>query len=105
MARTNLAAAMLAGLLSLSTVPALAQGTWQDNPSVKALYEKAQAEGEVVIWTPVQSEADWIQPEFAKRFPGITVKGTGDLQAATKLIAEARANRHSVDAWQNSLGG
>lgn len=85
--------------------PAIAQSGWQDNPAVKALYEKARAEGEVVIWAPVQTEVDWIQVEFSKRFPGIAVKGTGDLQAATKLIAEARANRHSVDAWQNSLGG
>jgi ABC-type Fe3+ transport system substrate-binding protein len=90
---------------ALAAGPAVAQSRWQDNPAVQALYEKAKAEGEVVIWGPVQAEVDWIEPELAKRFPGIAVKGTGDLQAATKLIAEARADRHAVDVWQNSLGG
>jgi ABC-type Fe3+ transport system substrate-binding protein len=104
MARINVAAFIL-GTLLLANFPAFAQPAWQDRPAVKALYEKAKAEGEVVIWAPVQSEADWIAPEFSKRFPGIVVKGVGDLQAATKIIAEARANRHSVDVWQNSLGG
>lgn len=105
MARSLVVAALSALSLTWAPVPAFAQGGWQNVPAVKALYEKAKAEGEVVIWGPVQAEVDWIQAEFSKRFPGITVKGTGDLQAATKLIAEARANRHSVDIWQNSLGG
>jgi iron(III) transport system substrate-binding protein len=105
MARNGAAVAMVVGLLALSIAPAGAQSGWQDLPAVKALYEKAKAEGEVVIWGPTQVEVDWLAIEFPKRFPGIAVKGTGDLQAATKLIAEARANRHSVDVWQNSLGG
>jgi ABC-type Fe3+ transport system substrate-binding protein len=101
--RLSIAAAICAA--ALVPAAACAQAEWRDTPAVKALYEKAKAEGEVVIWGPVQMEVDWIQGELAKRFPGITVKATGDLQAATKLIAEARANRHSVDVWQNSLGG
>jgi iron(III) transport system substrate-binding protein len=105
MVRTCAAAAVFAGLLCLTTAPTHAQSAWQELPAVKALYEKAKAEGEVVIWGPTQVEVDWLAIEFPKRFPGIAVKGTGDLQAATKLIAEARANRHSVDVWQNSLGG
>jgi ABC-type Fe3+ transport system substrate-binding protein len=104
MARTRAAAAMLVGSLALVTAPACAQTGWQELPALKSLYEKAKAEGEVVIWGPTQVEVDWLAVEFPKRFPGIAVKGTGDLQAATKLIAEARANRHSVDVWQNSLG-
>jgi len=103
MARCMIAAAICAAALCLGA--ATAQADWRETPAIKALYDKAKAEGEVVIWGPVQTEVDWIQGELAKRFPGITVKATGDLQAATKLIAEARANRHSVDLWQNSLGG
>lgn len=99
------AAALAICVLSSLAIPTSAQTPWHEQPAVKALYEKAKAEGEVVVWGPVQSEVDWIAQEFPKRFPGITVKSTGDLQAATKLIAEARAGRHSVDAWQNSLGG
>jgi len=105
MASRLVAAALSAALLMLGAASAHAQTSWQDTPAVKTLYAKAKAEGEVVIWAPVQTEADWIETEFAKRFPGIVVKGNGDLQAATKLIAEARAGRHSVDVWQNSLGG
>ena len=105
MARRLLSAALAAAVLGMSAASAPAQQRWQARPAVKALYEKAKAEGEVVIWAPVQAEVDWIDGELAKRFPGIKVKGTGDLQAATKLIAEARAGRHSVDLWQNSLGG
>ena len=105
MLRRLVAAALFALVSAGAPAPAFAQVSWQDNSAVRALYEKAKAEGEVVIWGPVQAEVDWIQPEFSKRFPGIAVKGTGDLQAATKLIAEARADRHSVDVWQNSLGG
>jgi iron(III) transport system substrate-binding protein len=96
----------VASLLFLGfATSAFAQSDWQGTPVIKALYDKARAEGEVVIWAPTETEVDWIQTEFSRRFPGIAVKGTGDLQAATKLIAEARANRHSVDVWQNSLGG
>ena len=101
----NAVALAFAAVLGLTGGEASAQTPWYDLPAVKALYEKAKEEKEVVIWAPVQNEVDWIQPALSKRFPGITVKGTGDLQAATKLIAEARANRHSVDVWQNSLGG
>lgn len=95
----------VAAVFGLSSNIVRAQTAWYDLPAVKAAYEKAKEEKEVTVWTPVQAEADWIGTEFNKRFPGITVKGTGDLQAATKIIAEARANRHSVDVWQNSLGG
>ena len=105
MARCSIAATLSAAVLTFVPLTAMAQSQWQDNPAVKSLYEQAKSEGEVAIWGPVQYEVDWIQAEFAKRFPGIAVKGVGDLQAATKLIAEARANRHSVDVWQNSLGG
>jgi len=104
-AHRNAAALALAAVIGLTAGKAAAQTSWYDLPAVKALYEKAKEEKEVVFWAPVQNEVDWIQSPFSKRFPGITVKGTGDLQAATKLIAEARANRHSVDVWQNSLGG
>ena len=99
------AALAFAVAVGLTSSMASAQTAWNDLPAVKELYKSAKAEEEVVIWAPVQNEVDWIQPHFSKLFPGITIKGAGDLQAATKLIAEARANRHSVDVWQNSLGG
>lgn len=87
------------------TRPSAAQTAWHEQPIIKELYEKAKVEKEVVLWTPNQIDVDWVAVEFPKRFPGITVKGTGDLLAATRIIAEARANRHSVDVWQHSLGG
>jgi iron(III) transport system substrate-binding protein len=98
------ATTILGAALIIAAGAAAAQTPFQDLPLVKELYDKAKAEKEVVIWAPVPSEVDWIQEPFAKRFPGIEVKGVGDLQAATKIIAEARAGRHSVDVWTTSLG-
>ena len=69
----------------------------QPNAAMQALYEKAKAEKEVSLWTPAAIEGSWVNDQFAKRFPGITVNLTADLQGATKIIAEARAGRHTVD--------
>src|SRR5690348_6914884 len=86
--------------------PALAiAADWQPNAAMMALYEKAKSEKEVSLWTPAAIEGGWVAAPFAKRFPGITVNLTADLQGATKMIAEARAGRHSVDAWSFSIGG
>jgi iron(III) transport system substrate-binding protein len=78
---------------------------WQPNAAMLALYEKAKAEKEVSLWTPAAIEGSWVNDQFAKRFPGIAVNLTADLQGATKMIAEARAGRHSVDAWTFAIGG
>ena len=78
---------------------------WQPNTAMKALYGKAKAEKEVSLWTPAAIEGGWVNDQFAKRFPGITVNLTADLQGATKIIAEARAGRHTVDNWTFAIGG
>jgi iron(III) transport system substrate-binding protein len=78
---------------------------WQPNAAMLALYDKAKAEKEVSLWTPAAIEGSWVGAEFAKRFPGIAVNLTADLQGATKMIAEAHASRHSVDVWSFSIGG
>jgi ABC-type Fe3+ transport system substrate-binding protein len=101
----DLALTLLVALLVSALQTTATEAAWRDVPAIEQLYEKAKAEHEVVIWAPVTTEFDWIQAEFSKRFPGIAIRGTGDLQAATKIIAEARAGRHSLDVWMNSLGG
>ena len=78
---------------------------WQPNAAMQALYEKAKAEKEVSLWTPAAIEGSWVNDQFAKRFPGITVNLTADLQGATKIIAEARAGRHTVDDWTFAIAG
>ena len=60
MLRRLVAAALFALVSAGAPAPAFAQVSWQDNSAVRALYEKAKAEGEVVIWGPVQAEVDWI---------------------------------------------
>lgn len=102
--RPSLIAAAALVLFVLASL-AWAQGGWVTAPSVKELYEKARAEGEVVIWGPALQELDWLQAEFGKRFPGIQVKWTEDLSAPTKVVAEYRAGRHAVDVFVFSLGG
>ncbi len=77
----------------------------QPNAAMQALYEKAKAEKEVSLWTPAAIEGSWVNDQFAKRFPGITVNLTADLQGATKIIAEARAGRHTVDTWTFAIAG
>ncbi|HUK61102.1 MAG TPA: extracellular solute-binding protein [Stellaceae bacterium] len=89
-------------LLWAASLPAAAADL---NPALAALYEKAKAEKEVVLSGPAAVEVEWVPEYFAKRFPGIEVRTVADLQAATKIIAEARAGRHSFDTWSFSLGG
>jgi iron(III) transport system substrate-binding protein len=79
--------------------------TWQAAPAIKALYEAARREGEVVLWGPQDRELDWIPAEFGKRFPGIRVTWSADRAANTKIITEQRAGRHAVDVLTFSLGG
>ncbi|HEX3972446.1 MAG TPA: extracellular solute-binding protein [Stellaceae bacterium] len=78
---------------------------WQPNAAMQALYKKAKAEKEVSLWTPAAIEGSWVNDQFNKRFPGITVNLTADLQGATKIIAEARAGRHTVDDWTFAIAG
>jgi len=79
--------------------------SWKDSPEVKALYEKAKAEGKVVIWGPQRNEVEWVGTAFPKEFPGIKVEWAGDNEAMTRAITEARAGRHQVDVFWNSLTG
>ncbi len=91
--------------LALVAVLAPAQAAWQDSPEVKALYEKAKAEGKVMIWGTQQGEVDWVPKAFNAMFPGINVEWIGDNDIATKAIAEARAGRHQIDVFWHSLTG
>ncbi len=73
--------------------------------ALDALYAKAKAEEQVVLWGAQDREIDWIPAEFAKRFPGITVNWAADRAAITKTITEHRAGRYSVDVINFSVGG
>lgn len=79
--------------------------TWVTSPGIKALYEQARTEREVVLWGPQDREVDWIAAEFGKRFPGIKVTASADRAANTKAITEQRAGRFAVDVLTFSLGG
>jgi iron(III) transport system substrate-binding protein len=98
------ASSFIAAILIGGPAVAVAQST-QPNAAMQALYEKAKAEKEIVLWTPAAIEGSWVPEHFAKRFPGIDIQFTADLQGATKIIAEARAGRHSVDVWTFAIGG
>jgi iron(III) transport system substrate-binding protein len=103
--RAALAAVAVAGVCAGSATSALAQSDFTRRPGVQALYEKARAEKEVVFWSPNERETQWVPAEFARRFPGIQVKTFADVQFPTRVITEARANRHSTDVMSHSLGG
>ena len=85
--------------------PAARRPGWQDDPAVKALYDKAKQEGSVVIWGPSRPEVDWIETAFPAAFPGISVSFVGDNDVFTRAIAEARAGRHQVDVMWVSING
>ena len=76
-----------------------------DDAKLKELYAAAKHEGQVIIWGTQRREVEWIPSAFAKVFPGIDVQFLGDNDIAVKAIAEARAGRHQVDVYQNSLTG
>ena len=76
-----------------------------DSPARKELYAAAKKEGQVIVWGTQRREVEWIPAAFAKVFPGIDVQFLGDNDIAVKAIAEARAGRHQVDVYQNSLTG
>ena len=101
--RRALSVAVAAAWLIVPSIAAAADS--QPNAAMLALYDKAKAEKEVSLWTPAAIEGSWVGAQFAKRFPGIAVNLTADLQGATKMIAEARAGRHSVDVWSFAIGG
>src|SRR5262245_40189167 len=86
-------------------IPGSSRAQWMDTPAVKQLYEAAKKEGQVIIWGTQRREVEWIPAAFAKVFPGIDVQFLGDNDIAVKAIAEARAGRHQVDVYQNSLTG
>jgi iron(III) transport system substrate-binding protein len=90
---------LVTGVLTRAQEPSLT------SPAVTALYEKARAEGEVVLWGPQDRELDWIPAEFGKRFPGIKLTWSADRAANTKAITEHRAGRYAVDVLTFSLGG
>jgi ABC-type Fe3+ transport system substrate-binding protein len=89
----------IAAVLIAAAVPAAAQ----DKAAVQALYEKARAEGSVMIWGPSRGEVEWIPSAFAKVFPGIEVKFVGDNDVVTKAITEARGGRSELDVMWNSV--
>jgi len=92
--------------LALTHAPtAVAQQPWYESAAVKTLYEKAKAEGTVVMWGTNVREVDWIPKAFSQSFPGIDVKVVGDNNISTTAIAEARAGRHQVDVFWHSLAG
>src|SRR5687768_17430205 len=98
----------VSAMLGLPLVPLLtrsAQAAWQESPAVKALYDKAKTEGQVMVWGTQHGEVDWIPKAFNAMFPGIDVQWVGDNDIATKAIAEARGGRHQIDVFWNSLTG
>jgi iron(III) transport system substrate-binding protein len=82
-----------------------AHAGWQDSPEIKALYEKAKAEGEVTVWGTTGGAVDWMPKAFGGAFPGIKVNAYGDNDITTKAITEARGGRNAIDVFQHSLTG
>ncbi len=89
----------IAAALIGAATPAMAQ----DKAAIQALYEKARAEGSVMIWGPSRGEVEWVPEAFSKAFPGIEVRFVGDNDVVTKAITEARGGRSELDVMWNSV--
>jgi hypothetical protein len=96
---------VIVGAILLALAPYATAKAEENSDVVQALYQKAKAEGEVIIWGPTVAELAWIEPAISKRFPGIKVKFNADLRSAPKIIAEGRAGKTSLDVFVFSLGG
>ena len=106
MARLGSAIVLCAGsALAMALLSGAASAQSPDPPKVQELYAAAKKEGQVIIWGTQRREVEWIPAAFGKVFPGIDVQFLGDNDIAVKAIAEARAGRHQVDVYQNSLTG
>jgi len=106
MTRLERTRASIIGVASaLATLSGVAGAQSLDQPKVQELYAAAKKEGQVIIWGTQRREVEWIPAAFAKAFPGIDVQFLGDNDIAVRAIAEARAGRHQVDVYQNSLTG
>jgi len=97
--------ALLGAAVSLALMPRVADAQSLAAPKVQELYQAAKKEGRVMIWGTQRREVEWIPVAFGKVFSGIEVDVLGDNDIAVKAIAEARAGRHQVDVYQNSLTG
>jgi ABC-type Fe3+ transport system substrate-binding protein len=93
------------GAAAFALVACMASAQSLDRDKVNALHAAAKKEGRVIIWGTQRREVEWIPAAFGKLFPGIDVQFLGDNDIAVKAIAEARAGRHQVDVYQNSLTG
>src|SRR5215813_2393866 len=93
------------GCALVSLVPCAVHAQSFNSPKIQELYAAAKKEGQVIVWGTQRREVEWIPPAFNKVFPGIDVQFLGDNDIAVKAIAEARAGRHQVDVYQNSLTG
>jgi iron(III) transport system substrate-binding protein len=103
--RASAIATCAMAVFATALLPDAAGAQSLDAPRVKELYAAAKREGQVIIWGTQRREVEWIPAAFAKMFPGIDVQFLGDNDIAVKAIAEARAGRHQVDVYQNSLTG
>ncbi|NQV54537.1 MAG: extracellular solute-binding protein [Rhodospirillales bacterium] len=70
-----------------------------DKAAIDALYQKAKKEGKVVVWGPQLNALQYIAEGFGKEFPGIEVVVAASLRSGTKIIAEAKAKRYTLDTF------
>jgi iron(III) transport system substrate-binding protein len=94
-----------AAAFAMALVACAAGAQSLDQDKIEALHAAAKKEGQVIIWGTQRREVEWIPAAFGKLFSGIDVQFLGDNDIAVKAIAEARAGRHQVDVYQNSLTG
>ncbi len=84
---------IIAGIVSTSAVAGM------DKSAIDALYQKAKKEGKVVVWGPQKNTLAYVKENFGKQYPGIEVVTAASLRSGTKIIAEAKAKRYTLDTF------
>ena len=101
--RACVAVACATAALATTLMPGAVCAQSLDHGEVDKLYTAASRKVES-SWGTQRREVEWIGG-LRKGIPGIEVQFLGDNDIAVKAIAEARAGRHQVDVYQNSLTG
>ncbi len=74
-----------------------------DKAAIQSLYDKAKAEGKVIIWGPQKRTLAWMEKPFESEFPGIDLVWAASLRSTPKIITEAKAGKHNLDVFHFSL--
>jgi ABC-type Fe3+ transport system substrate-binding protein len=80
-----------------------AAAQWAEAPAIRALYDEARREGQVILWGTQQREIAWVPRAFSEMFPGVEVKTLSDGEIVSRVMTETRSGRYEFDVLWTGL--